>query len=582
LVLRPRRALDNTRFKRLRRFPDDAHGARISEKIPARRRPYPARDFAERLVDSLVHGLHVPYYTYPWASADATPLYVIAHADHYRATGDLSFLKANWDSISKAYSYTATTDTDENGLIENTAFGHGWVEGGALYPPREEIYLQGLWAEASEDMEELALALKDKKRAEEAAEAADRTSEAMEKTYWLEQRGFYAFATSLPEDEPREAEPGPNRERRQARMNELNKAHLVDEDTVMPAVALWWGVLKDERAQSEIDHLGSGVLMTDWGARIISERSELYDPLSYHNGSVWPLFTGWTSVGAYQYGRPHVGYQALMANVGLTYTNALGYVTELLSGDFNSPFGRSSHHQIWSEAMVVAPLLRGMCGIEVEDAGTTLRFEPQFPADWTEAVVRNVRAGRAQFDLRWKRTEGRTLISVARREAEKKTPSAGGSAIELIVAPSFPLDAKIRKVTVNNRPAKFELIQAGDRLFAEVIVPNASPSDELIFTYDEGTDVYFETEPLRQGARSQGLRVLRSRAGTDALELVLEGIGGRSYQLKVRSPRALAGLKDAQATADKSGTGQQLTITFDGPAGQYIRRELSIPFRVEK
>ncbi len=48
----------------------------------------------------------------------------------------------------KAYRFSAATDTDGNGLIENTGAGHGWVEGGALYPAHEEIYLQGLWVEA--------------------------------------------------------------------------------------------------------------------------------------------------------------------------------------------------------------------------------------------------------------------------------------------------------------------------------------------------------------------------------------------------------------------------------------------------
>ena len=112
-------------------------------------------------------------------------------------------------------------------------------------------------------------------------------------------------------------------------------------------------------------------MATDWGHRILSDRSELYDPLSYHYGSVWPLFTGWASVAAYRYGRPHVGYQALMANALLTESGALGYVTELLSGDFNAPFGRSSHHQIWSEAMVVTPLVRGLLGIEPLDGGAS-------------------------------------------------------------------------------------------------------------------------------------------------------------------------------------------------------------------
>ena len=124
----------------------------------------------------------------------------------------------------------------------------------------------------------------------------------------------------------------------------------------MPAVPMWWGELDDARAQSELDHLGASALATDWGTRLLSEASELYDPLSYHHGSVWPLFTGWTAMAAYRYGRPHVGYQALLANADLRSRTALGYVTELLSGDYLAAFGRSSHHQVWSEAMVATPL----------------------------------------------------------------------------------------------------------------------------------------------------------------------------------------------------------------------------------
>src|SRR6185503_505126 len=166
-------------------------------------------------------------------------------------------------------------------------------------------------------------------------------------------------------------------------------ARLVDEDTVLPAVPLWWRTLDGRRAQLEIDRLGSGALATDWGTRLLSNRSELYDPLSYHYGSVWPLFTGWVSMAAYQQGRPHVGYQALMANALLTYGGALGYVTELLSGDFNMAFGRSSHHQVWSEAMVITPTLRGLLGIESSAGGNALSFAPQLPANWDRVIARN-------------------------------------------------------------------------------------------------------------------------------------------------------------------------------------------------
>jgi glycogen debranching enzyme len=523
----------------------------------------------------------IPWFTdypYAWASADATPLYVIAHADYWRTSGDTEFLKANWDSIAKAYRFTKATDTDGNALIENTNFGHGWVEGGSLYPPHEEIYMQGLWVEASQSFAELALVMNDAKLAEEAHAQAKRTREAIEKTYWLNaERGFYAFSTSLPREEPAEADPGPNRERRTARMNELGLGKLIDEDTVMPAVALWWRVLDEERAQSEIDHLGSANLATDWGARLISNKSQLYDPLSYHSGSVWPLFTGWASMGAYRYGRPHVGYQALSANASLTYTSALGYVTELLSGDFNTPFGRSSHHQIWSEAMVATPLLRGLLGIEVREGGGVLRFAPQLPADWNGVTVRNVRAGADRFDFTLKRSEGREAITITRRDSGKQPNGARRRYARIELAPAFPLDADVRKATLNGRAVTFKTNQLGDRQFVEFVINNALASNEIVLTYDEGTDVYLETEMLRPGATAQGLRILSSEADEDALHLTLEGLAGRTYTLKVRSPLSITQPKEnAPKPAAKRDT-QVLSVTFMGAPGSYVRRELTVP-----
>jgi glycogen debranching enzyme len=527
----------------------------------------------------------IPWFTdypYPWASADATPLYVIAHADYWRASGDTSFLKANWESILKAYRFTAATDLDDNHLVENTNFGHGWVEGGGLYPPHEEIYMQGLWVEASRSITELGLVMNDEKLVEEARANADAVSEAIEKTYWSDERGFYAFSTSQPREEAEEADPGPNRERRQARMNELGKGRLIDEDTVMPAVPLWWRLLEDERAQSQIDHLGSGAMMTDWGARIISNKSQLYDPLSYHNGSVWPLFTGWVAMGAYRYGRPHIGYQALMANTSLTYTNALGYVTELLSGDFNTPFGRSSHHQIWSEAMVVTPFLRGLLGIEVTDGGQLLRFAPQLPVNWNSIIVRNVRAGKSVFDFNIKRTAGRQTLTINRRGVEKQLSDTGRGFTRLEIAPAFPLDAHIRKVTVNGRSVDFAPRQFGDVQFIELAINNQLASNEVVFTYDEGVEVFVEPEALRPGASNQGLRILRARADEDALHLRLEGLGGRTYTLKVLKPPPPVEAQGKTPKATEKREIQQLKVTFEGLADIYVRREFSIPLYEEK
>ena len=518
----------------------------------------------------------IPWFTdyeYPWNSADATVLYVIAHGDYFQNSGDADFLRRNWDSIVKAYRFSAATDTDRNRLIENskkTRFGHGWVEGGGLYPPHEEIYMQGLWIEASRNLAEMARVMGDNRLAETARTNAEQTRTAMEEIYWLDKKGFYAFATKRPPDEPPKADPGPNRARRQARMEEIAKSTIIDEDTVLPAVPLWWRTLRDDRAQSQLDHLGSGVMATDWGTRIISNQSKLYDPLAYHDGSVWPLFTGWASMGAYAYGRPHVGYQALMANALLTYTSALGYVTELLSGDFNQPFGRSSHHQVWSEAMVVTPVVRGLLGIEVSGAGRKLRFAPQLPANWDHVEARKVVVGKSKYDLAVQRVAGRMTINITR-----SAPEPG--ILDVTLAPSFPLDARVRTVEVQGRNVEFQSSRIGDRLRASVNFEMREQSVAVVFVCDEGSDVYVDPEIPAPGAESEGLRVLRSTAQDNGLRLLLEGRGGRTYTLFVRSPHQLA--QTAGVKLGKTiGPDQELILEFKGSPDSYSRLDLTVPF----
>ena len=100
----------------------------------------------------------------------------------------------------------------------------------------------------------------------------------------------------------------------------------------------------------------------------------------------------------------------------------------------------------------------------------------------------------------------------------------------------------------------------------------------MVFSYDEGTDVYVDTPTLRVGAASEGLRILRSRADERALRLVVEGRGNRTYVVGVRSPHRL-GTAAGVDVAVETGRNAQLRIRFDGPATDYVRREITIPLR---
>ena len=257
-----------------------------------------------------------------------------------------------------------------------------------------------------------------------------------------------------------------------------------------------------------------------------------------------------------------------MANALQTQTGALGYVTELLSGDFATPFGRSSHHQIWSEAMIVTPTLRGLLGIEALDGGRTLRFAPALPATWDRVEAKGVRVGAAQYDLAFERSGDRAVVRVGAREAA--TP-------RLILAPAYPLDARVRRVTINGAVAKHESTEVGDVQRVEVTVAAAGPATEVVFSGEQGTDVYAEPQPIRTGADNEGLRLLRVRADARALHLLVEGRAGRAYTIVVRSPHGL-GAADGVTSLEPSGGYQRREIHFTGPEQGYVRRDIAIPF----
>src|SRR6185437_4022221 len=151
--------------------------------------------------------------------------------------------------------------------------------------------------------------------------------------------------------------------------------------------------------EPSFEHWSSHDFDTDWGLRDIAESDRNYDPISYHQGSVWPLFTGWASVAEYRTAHPLAGYADLMQNAKQTTNQDLGAVTELLSGAFFAPMGRSTSHQLWSSAMVISPVIRGLFGLDWDAAGKKLVVTPNLPAEWDKAKLHHVPFAGRNLDL---------------------------------------------------------------------------------------------------------------------------------------------------------------------------------------
>jgi len=319
---------------------------------------------------------------YEYASSDATPLLQMIVKDYFDITGDKDFITSHWSQLELAWKYETSHDSSD-GVYNNTV-GSGWVESWIPSMPHQEIYLATLDAQASAAFANLARISGHDDLAAQADQRAQHLRQVIEQEYYLPQTNFYAFSHN--EDGTTDNTP-----------------------TIFPSVAWWDGTYRLKHAEPMLQQWASSEFSTDWGTRILSDKVSFYDPISYHQGSVWPLFTGWVSVAEYRAGHPLSGYAHLMQNADLTWSQDLGTTTELLSGRFYQVLGRSTAHQLWSSAMVISPIMRGMFGVEWDVPHHTLTVTPHLPADWNTATIHHVPFGDSQLDLTFSR-EGQSFV----------------------------------------------------------------------------------------------------------------------------------------------------------------------------
>jgi glycogen debranching enzyme len=240
----------------------------------------------------------VPFGRY-YGSVDATPLYVILAAAHHRRTGDLAFLRSIAPAIQRALDWIERYgDADGDGFVEyarQTPLGlqqQGWKdshdsifhEDGALADGpialvEEQAYVFGAWQGAAE----IAIALGGGSGdAQAKAESYWRKAEGMrarfEARFWDEQLGSYVLAL--------------DGQKRPCRVLSSNVGH-----------ALWTGIVADPlRARRVADRLMNEDSFSGWGIRTIPSSQARYNPMAYHNGSVWPHDNAIIAAGFARYG----------------------------------------------------------------------------------------------------------------------------------------------------------------------------------------------------------------------------------------------------------------------------------------
>jgi hypothetical protein len=359
--------------------------------------------------------------------------------------------------------------------------------------PYQEIYLAALDEQASLAFARLAQAAGHENAARAADARAARLGPAIEQGYFLKAQQSYAFSRN--ED-----------------------GTLDPTATIFPAVAWWDGTYRLHDADAMMSRWASAEFSTDWGTRVLSKRVSFYDPAAYHQGTVWPLYTGWVALAEYRAGRGLAGYAHLMQNAELTWSGDLGDVTELLSGQNFAATG--TPHQLWSSAMVVTPILRGMFGL-AWDAGTrTLTVTPQLPADWNTATVRRVPLGDALVNLTFTR-RGRTLMVEATgasglrlrsRTPGTKIHAAGGHAKLTIPLPAaeVAISQHLPEAGATTRQMKVLDEQSTMRSLTLTLAAPAS-AEETVVLRENASGLRMKCEGGTLGAAENGLRPVTVR-----------------------------------------------------------------------
>ncbi len=262
-------------------------------------------------------------------AADSTPLYLLLAARYLAATGDAETLRREWPRIRKAYEFCLSTDSDGDGLIENTGVGHGWVEFGPFGGHHVSLYLAGVWVGALQELEGAARALDDAEFADELGYRSAAARASLELSSYDPIQGRYANGRRP-------------------------DGSLDMSETVMTAMPLLLGAVRRERCERWLDRVASDDFTAPWGVRMVPRSEPEYRPEGYHTGSVWPLYSGWASLAEARAGREAAARRHWQQTARLYRAHALGAWPEVLHGEEPRRIGITAD-QAWSTAMALLP-----------------------------------------------------------------------------------------------------------------------------------------------------------------------------------------------------------------------------------
>ena len=358
----------------------------------------------------------VPFARY-YGSVDSTPLFVLLAGAYFCRTGNLPFVRQIWPNIKSALRWMDEYgDCDSDGFLEyqqRSSRGlsqQGWkdshdsvfhADGRLAEPPIALCEVQSYAYAAKRTAAQIARALQEPDFAARLDREADTLRERFEEDFWCEEIGTYAMAL--------------DGRKKQCRVRTSNAGQV-----------LFCKIASQNRAQAVTASLFSDQMFSGWGVRTVGASESRYNPMSYHNGSVWPHDNALIGMGL-----SHYGFRKQAARIlhGLYEASAhveLHRLPELFCGFHKRPeasgptlYPVACAPQAWAAGSVFL-LLRACLGLDARAQERHLCFQhPALPENVEQVRIENLRVGEAGGDFLIRRDgPGVAAVEVLRRRGQ--------------------------------------------------------------------------------------------------------------------------------------------------------------------
>jgi glycogen debranching enzyme len=354
----------------------------------------------------------IPFGRY-YGSVDATPLFVMLAGAYWRRTGDLAFVRDIWRNIVAALEWLDKHgDVDGDGFIEYRRRSprglthQGWKDshdavfhedGGLAEGPIALCEVQAYTYAARVAASELAHALGHSALESQLREKAAALRTRFEAAFWCEEMGLYALAL--------------DGNKQPCRVRTSNAGHT-----------LFTGIASEGRAAATAKALGDETFFTGWGVRTLADREVRYNPMAYHNGSIWPHDNALLAMGFAGLPDKELALRIFGAQLEASAFFESGRLPELFCGfrrrDGKAPtsYPVACSPQACS-AGAVFMMLQACLGVDIDAGSGRIMFRyPQLPEDIEKLAIRGLEVGAGSIDLTVHRQSGTAVgVSVERR-----------------------------------------------------------------------------------------------------------------------------------------------------------------------